>query len=403
MRTTLQAWFLHRDWRNKVGNMSRTTDFTPEFLAETNGPNLNAANWSLIGVSAVFLVLRIYCKTTASRGLWWDDHLLLVSWLALVCNGTFSSINVTHGYGHHAATLTPEQKQATTLYYKIASTFSITASSWSRRLRYFIWFTVISVNLTKAGSAMVGWISCRPLAKSWDPLIVDGVCWDPKATSNFNMFSGVYSGFMDVVLAFLPWQVIMSLQMRTREKVGVAIAMSMGVFAGITAFVKCAKIPLLVGKDFTFFGWELVAWGSAETAMTIIACSIPVLRVLVRTIRSSAERHYNTGSYAMQMPNNPQQPGTAAGHTTLGKRSAIRNAVVTITGGKPKLGLGKRQPECSESMKSFEMQAMGPDRKSKILQTNEIRIEVQDRGKDDISVQTDDGVGGKVGESWPMY
>jgi len=34
---------------------------------------------------------------------------------------------------------------------------------------------------------------------------------------------------MDVVLALLPWSVIWGLQMRKKEKIGVALAMSMGV------------------------------------------------------------------------------------------------------------------------------------------------------------------------------
>jgi hypothetical protein len=34
---------------------------------------------------------------------------------------------------------------------------------------------------------------------------------------------------MDLVLAILPWNIIMSLQMKTKEKLGVALAMSMGV------------------------------------------------------------------------------------------------------------------------------------------------------------------------------
>ena len=34
---------------------------------------------------------------------------------------------------------------------------------------------------------------------------------------------------MDLVLALLPWKIIMTLQMRTQEKIGVAVAMSMGI------------------------------------------------------------------------------------------------------------------------------------------------------------------------------
>jgi hypothetical protein len=38
-----------------------------------------------------------------------------------------------------------------------------------------------------------------------------------------------YSGIMDLVLALLPWTVIWKLQMKRKEKIGVALAMSMGV------------------------------------------------------------------------------------------------------------------------------------------------------------------------------
>jgi len=34
---------------------------------------------------------------------------------------------------------------------------------------------------------------------------------------------------VDFVLAFLPWPLVWSLQMQRREKIGVAVAMSMGV------------------------------------------------------------------------------------------------------------------------------------------------------------------------------
>jgi len=38
-----------------------------------------------------------------------------------------------------------------------------------------------------------------------------------------------YSGILDLIFAIIPWQIIMRLQMATKEKIGVALAMSMGV------------------------------------------------------------------------------------------------------------------------------------------------------------------------------
>ena len=41
------------------------------------------AIWAFIIGSAVFLGLRIYCKLSRSRALWWDDRLLAASWVRL--------------------------------------------------------------------------------------------------------------------------------------------------------------------------------------------------------------------------------------------------------------------------------------------------------------------------------
>jgi hypothetical protein len=55
---------------------------------------------------------------------------------------------------------------------------------------------------------------------------------------------------MDITLAMLPWKLIWGLQMRRQEKVGVAFAMSCGLFAGITAIIKTTKITAMLSADF---------------------------------------------------------------------------------------------------------------------------------------------------------
>ncbi|SPN96642.1 uncharacterized protein DNG_00163 [Cephalotrichum gorgonifer] len=369
-------------------------ELTPEELEQNNGPYLIITIWTVVGIASIFLALRLWCKIKQSRGLWWDDHVLVASWVAIVLANVFSTLSVHNGYGRHYVSLSDAEKRGTMLYYEICSSFSITASSWSktsfaitilrlakgRRLTWFIWFLIISVNLTKAVSATVGWLGCTPMRKAWDPTVVGGHCWDGKAAAHFNMFSGVYSGFMDCLLAILPWPIVLTLQMQTREKFGVALAMSMGVLAGATAFIKCAKIPLLVGADFNFKGWELVAWGVTETAVTIIAASIPVLRVLVRRLRSSAGGRYDSpGGYCVNSDS-----------TTAHRATAMHGAVITISGGKG----ARRWGECSESMRSFELaEGVG----SKIVRTSEVRIEVGE-GIEEVGEVLDD----KVAEtSWP--
>lgn len=88
---------------------------------------------------------------------------------------------------------------------------------------------------------------CETPETLWNIEVVSK-CWDPALANNFALFAGgmhfsrilllmsfrltgickAYSAFMDIVLAMLPWSVILRLQMKTKEKLGVACAMSLG-------------------------------------------------------------------------------------------------------------------------------------------------------------------------------
>jgi hypothetical protein len=46
---------------------------------------LNAGLWTLFAGATVFLGLRLYIKITRRHGLWWDDHILIVSWVSPTC------------------------------------------------------------------------------------------------------------------------------------------------------------------------------------------------------------------------------------------------------------------------------------------------------------------------------
>ncbi|XXG96026.1 hypothetical protein Hte_002303 [Hypoxylon texense] len=133
---------------------------------------------------------------------------------------------------------------------------------------------------------------CSPVEKLWNPM-VPGTCW-PNLNSVVGMLASAYSGFMDFVLALLPWSFILNLNLRRKEKIGVAAAMSMGIFAGATAIVKCYYLQNLYSVDFFYDGGNLAIWGAAEVSTTIMASSIPVLRVLVRDVASAASRDHHS-------------------------------------------------------------------------------------------------------------
>ena len=60
--------------------------WTPEQLAtfphDHAGPRLIAAMWPLLALAALFLGLRLYCKISRHNRLWWDDYMLIASWVS---------------------------------------------------------------------------------------------------------------------------------------------------------------------------------------------------------------------------------------------------------------------------------------------------------------------------------
>lgn len=51
-------------------------DSTPD-----RGPHIIVALSTLGALSGLFLALRIYCKLSRRRSLWWDDYVLIISWV----------------------------------------------------------------------------------------------------------------------------------------------------------------------------------------------------------------------------------------------------------------------------------------------------------------------------------
>lgn len=65
------------------------------------------------------------------------------------------------------------------------------------------------------------------------------------------MITPVYSGLMDLALAIQPWRILWDLRISKAEKIGVALAMSMGILAACASFLKASSMPGLESPDFS--------------------------------------------------------------------------------------------------------------------------------------------------------
>lgn len=158
----------------------------------------------------------------------------------LVAYVTITTYAVSQGLGTHDGS---GLNDPSTMQFLIAIsiTFGSLGAAWSKTsfaitllritskwVKVGLWVIVATLNIFMTFSAIIPYIWCTPASKGWSPTI-QGTCWDRKVTIRYSMFAAGYSAGMDIILAIVPWTVIMKLNMALKEKLGVAICMSLAV------------------------------------------------------------------------------------------------------------------------------------------------------------------------------
>ncbi|KAI0966212.1 hypothetical protein F4678DRAFT_303889 [Xylaria arbuscula] len=263
-------------------------------LAPNNlGAAVGACIWALAALAAGWLALRLYLKLRKHRGLWWDDHFLTISWICIVLSNASTTVAISLGWGQQPYDITPSAFPQILLSLLISGLFSILAVAISKTsfaltllrissgwVRWTIWFSIVTINVSMGLSLLFNWLQCTPVEKNFN-LSVPGSCWPKTTLIGYNAFNSAYSGTIDILFALLPWKIMWNMNTSRRERFGAICAMSLGLFAGAIAF---AKINALIG---TFeadmnSAVQLVVLSIAESAVTIMAASIPILRALAR-------------------------------------------------------------------------------------------------------------------------
>jgi hypothetical protein len=157
------------------------------------GPQLNALVWLLTSVSGLFLFTRLYLKNCQNRGLWWDDWILLASWVALTASAAIIAYVISLGYGMRFIPL------ANLPYFglpvNILSTLMIITNLWGktsfgmtliripvRWMRTTVWYILVTLTLTLTASVLLVWVECSPLKLA-------GRCVPVDVSIRYNVFS----------------------------------------------------------------------------------------------------------------------------------------------------------------------------------------------------------------------
>ena len=61
--------------------LSTRSSFKKDVVLVDPTNEVNAELWTLFAATTAFLAARLWCKITRRHGLWWDDHILIFSWV----------------------------------------------------------------------------------------------------------------------------------------------------------------------------------------------------------------------------------------------------------------------------------------------------------------------------------
>lgn len=250
------------------------------------GHKIVTVMWIMTLSPLVFLTLRLYCRIHYRKSVSWDDYIIAVSWVCTVRFPRYQPVayfekvvfagytsvitaSIFTGLGQHYDALTESQYKLTMQLISAGQILAIFSCVWSRTSfavtllhvvvgrneRMILLFMIISINIAMTLDAIFYFVQCEHPAHLWDPSI-SSKCWEVSVFTSYSIFAGgvlylpwnstsrhwmsscwpwkAYSAAQDFFLALFPWVIVWNLQMKKREKFGVACAMSLGLLWAYT-------------------------------------------------------------------------------------------------------------------------------------------------------------------------
>ncbi|KAF5020469.1 hypothetical protein F66182_7508 [Fusarium sp. NRRL 66182] len=311
-----------------------------EYLAESRSPVIRSVTWLSVILPFIFVSLRVYTRLFVRKVFGLDDWVIVFALILLIIYGAIIEAAVEKGLGRHLEWVVanvPQNAVPIALLGQVSQPFVVMScalgkTSFSislmrlaaqRYIHVFLWFVVVSMLTLHILISLIIFVRCKDPRTTWNPAIASE-CWHPNVYLGVMYFIGAYSTATDFVLALLPWAMLWNLNMKKKEKLSVAFAMSLGVLqvtvllglvdcanmfvlnsAGAIAVIKCTKLKAnATSIDPTYDVGELLLTACAENALIIIAACIPCLRPMLRVVFPSTAKSSENSHRLKNLPNN---------------------------------------------------------------------------------------------------
>ncbi|EEH03860.1 conserved hypothetical protein [Histoplasma capsulatum G186AR] len=289
--------------------------------SQNKGPLILVVMWVVTCLTTAVVATRLFVRSRMVRMVGLDDWLILISMILSFIFVVFVTISIRYGFGRHEDTLTPEQLRGSRLNAQIGSLFGILAISFPKlgvaamlnRILVPTRFHRNVVWLLSGFSLLVGCICfpvlmtiCRPHRATWDKRVKNPKCRDPSSSTNYLIFVGAVSAFVDLYFAVYSVVVCWQLKVLVLKKIAVCAALGLGLMCVIpvpfcsvvddhfspvivfhsacaVAIVKCVHLPTLKQRvDTSYRSSDLIIWTLLEADTVIMASCIPTLKPLLQ-------------------------------------------------------------------------------------------------------------------------
>ncbi|KXJ86710.1 hypothetical protein Micbo1qcDRAFT_236774 [Microdochium bolleyi] len=260
---------------------------------------LNAGLWSLFAAATLFLAVRLWIKISRRFGLWYDDYILVVSWIVLVVTNSLIVHQFATGYildnsaqkwDDRMHILINISSCGTLIGQSLTKTaFAVTLLRLSKKWqKHLLWFCIITMNSYMAAKVILQWAkTCG--SKSTDVYYRYNLCLDRTFRDDFKEGGNIYNIIMDFVFAMFPWWLTRTVDMRRFEKAGLCAVMSLGMLVAIVSAIRVSWKDDGNDRDAYYIYRNGISqiWYSSEVTGTIIVQCIPILRPVLRDVHTT--------------------------------------------------------------------------------------------------------------------
>ncbi|KHN98468.1 uncharacterized protein MAM_03592 [Metarhizium album ARSEF 1941] len=271
-----------------------------EYLAESKSGSLKVILWIAASLPTLFVLMRCYTRVWLRKVFGLDDAFMVAAVLMLIAYAAVLNVAADKGLGRHLEYIMRNPQNAMDVamlsfvsqplvivscaFGKTSFALTLIRVAVQRWVIVLLWFMIVSMNILHVLISIFVFLRCEDPRHLWNPTI-PSKCWSAAAFDDLSLFIGSYSAATDFILALLPWAILWKLQMKKREKFGVAVAMSLGIFAGSIAIIKIQYLVANTdGQDITYSLASLLEWAGVENGVILVGACVPTLRPLLKKI-----------------------------------------------------------------------------------------------------------------------